>query len=140
MRVVLDTNVIISRFLTPNGSVARIVGLWEDGAFELIVSEAILAEYSQVLRYPRLRAIHRLADGQLDEIDDAFRELTELVEPNEVPEVVEDDPDDDHLLACSMSGKVDCLVTGDRHLLKLGSYNGIPILTPADFLARYFSD
>jgi putative PIN family toxin of toxin-antitoxin system len=140
VRVVLDTNVIISRFLTPHGSVARIVELWEGGAFELVVSEAILTEYSRVLRYPRLRELHHLSDAQLDEIDEGFREFAELVEPLLLPSVVEDDPDDNHLLACSETGQVDCLVSGDRHLLQLGAYKDIPILSPAEFLARYFAE
>lgn len=140
MRVVLDTNIIISRYLTPYGSVARIVDLWEQGAFELLVSDVILSEYARVLRYPRLRRGHQLTDTQLAEIDEAFREFTEFVVPDETPDVVEDDPDDNHFLAAADAGRVDCLVTGDPHLLKLDSYKGIPILSPADFLDRLFPE
>ncbi len=140
MRVVLDTNIIVSRYLTPHGRVARIVDLWEQGALDLLTSEVILREYVRVLNYPRLRPVHRLADAQLVEIEESFREFTELVEPDETPAVVEDDPDDDHFLACADSGAADCLVTGDPHLLKLGSYKGIPILSPADFLTRFFPE
>jgi putative PIN family toxin of toxin-antitoxin system len=137
VRVVLDTNVVISRYLTPRGRVARIIDLWEQGAFELLTSEVILSEYSRVLRYPRLVSIHRLTDAQLAEIDEAFREFTELVVPDATPAVIDDDPDGDQFLACAGSGGADCLVTGDPHLLRLGSYQGIPILSPADFLARF---
>lgn len=140
MRIVLDTNIVVSRFLTPHGRVARILHLWEGGAFELLVSEAILTEYGQVLCYPRLLRIHHLTDAQLTEIEEAFREFSELVIPGKTPAVIEDDPDDDHLLACAVSGGADCLVTGDDHLLRLGSYEGIPILAPAVFLARFFPD
>jgi putative PIN family toxin of toxin-antitoxin system len=138
VRVVLDTNVIVSRYLTPHGRVARIVDLWEQGALDLLISEVILREYVRVLNYPRLRPVHRLADAQLVEIEESFREFTERVEPDETPTVVEDDPDDDHFLACADSGGADCLVTGDPHLLKLGTYKGISILSPADFLTRFF--
>jgi putative PIN family toxin of toxin-antitoxin system len=140
VRVVLDTNIIVSRYLTPHGRVARIVDLWEQGALDLLTSEVILREYVRVLNYPRLRPVHRLADAQLVEIEESFREFTELVEPVETPAVVEDDPDDDHFLACADSGGADCLVTGDPHLLKLGSYKGISILSPADFLIRFFPE
>jgi len=140
VRVVLDTNIIISRYLTPYGRVARVVDLWEQGAFELLTSDIILAEYARVLRYPRLRRGHQLTEYQLAEIDEAFRELTDYVDPDETPAVVEDDPDDDHFLACADSGGADCLVTGDPHLLNLGSYKGIPILSPADFLNRFFPE
>jgi len=50
VRVVLDTNIIVSSYLTPHGRVARLIELWEQSAFELLVSEAILSEYVRVLR------------------------------------------------------------------------------------------
>ncbi|MBA3276917.1 MAG: putative toxin-antitoxin system toxin component, PIN family [Chloroflexia bacterium] len=140
MRIVLDTNIIVSRYLTPQGRVARIVDLWEQDAFELLASEVILKEYARVLRYPRLVSIHHLTDTQLAEIDEAFREFTELVVPDAIPTVVKEDPDDDHFLACAVSGEADSLVTGDPHLLRLGSHNGIPIHSPADFLALFFPE
>lgn len=140
MRVVLETNVIVSRYLTPHGRVARIVDLWEHNAFEMIVSEVILSEYDRVLHYPRHRRKHGLTDAQLEEIGEAFREFAELVEPGETPAVVTEDLDDDHFLACADSGGADCLVTGDTHLLNLGFYKAIPILPPEDFLSRYFSE
>ncbi len=138
MRVVLDTNVIISRYLTPHGRVARILDLWEQNAFELIISETVLSQYKCVLHYPRHRRKHQLTDAQLVEINEAFWEFAVFVVPNETPTVVKEDPDDDHFLACADSAAADCLVTGDPHLLKLGAYKGIPILPPADFLSRFF--
>lgn len=54
MRAVIDTDVIISRFLSPNGTPALILSLWEKGLFELIVTEAILAEYLRVLAYEHI--------------------------------------------------------------------------------------
>ncbi len=138
MRVVLDTNVIISRYLTPHGRVARIIDLWEANAFDLIVSVAVLSEYDRVLHYPRHRRVHRLTDDQLVDIADAFQEFSVLVVPPATPAVVEEDPDDDHFLAAADAGAVDCLVTGDPHLLGLGEYKNIPVLRPAEFLDRFF--
>lgn len=140
MRVVLDTNVIISRYLTPHGRVARIVDLWEAGAFELVVSETILAEYGRVLNYPRHHRLHQLTDLQLLEVDEAFREYAELVTPDEVPAIIKQDPDDDHFLAASATARADALITGDPHLLELETYEGIPILRPAAFLDQFFPE
>ena len=140
MRVVLDTNVIISRFLTPHGRVARIADLWEQGALEIITSEAMLREYARVLRYPYQRSKHQLTDAELAEIDAAFEEFTEIVFPTETPAVIAADPDDDHILAAANAARVECIVTGDKHLLRLGSYMSIPILSPAEFLVRFFPD
>ncbi len=89
---------------------------------------------------PESRRAGYSATRKVAEIEESFREFTELIEPDETPAMVEDDPDDDHFLACAVSGRADCLVTGDPHLLKLGSYKGIPILSPADFLTRFFPE
>jgi putative PIN family toxin of toxin-antitoxin system len=139
MRVVLDTNVIISSYLTPQGRVARILNLWEQEAFDLLVSEPILQEYARVLAYPRHRKVHKLNDQSLAEIVDAFRELAEIVDPLVTPAVISDDPDDDHFLACAESGHADYIISGDSHLRALVVYEGIPILSPAEFLSRISS-
>lgn len=140
MRVVLDTNVIISRYLTPRGRVARIVDLWEKGELEVVTSTPILREYAKVLRYPYQRSVHGFSDAEIAEIDAAFEELTEVVTPADTPAVIEADPDDDHILAAADTARVDCIVSGDKHLLQLGSYREIPILSPAGFLSRFFPD
>jgi len=51
--------------------------------------------------------------------------------------VIEDDPDDNKVLECAIAGNVDCIVTNDKHLLKLKEYNGIKILTPDEFVGKY---
>ena len=81
MRVVLDTNSIVSCYLTPQGRFARILDLWEQDAFDLLVSEVILTEYSQVLTYPRLRSVHRLTDARHVEISSALRAFAEFLVP-----------------------------------------------------------
>lgn len=59
-----------------------------------------------------------------------------MVSPPVVPRVVARDPDDDHVLACAIVASADLIVSGDRDLLELNSYQGIPVLKPADALAR----
>jgi putative PIN family toxin of toxin-antitoxin system len=140
MRVVLDTNVIISRYLTPQGRVARVVGLWERGELDVVTSEPILHEYARVLRYPYQRNVHGFSETELAEIEVSFEEFTDVVTPAETPAVIEADPDDDHILAAADTARVDCIVSGDKHLLQLGWYKGIPILSPAEFLTRFFPD
>lgn len=99
-----------------------------------------MTEYGRALHYPRHRRRHRLTDAQLEEISEAFREFSELVTPGETPDVIEADPDDNHFLAAGDMGKVDCILSGDPQLLDLGSYHDIPILSPAEFLRRYFPE
>jgi len=62
--------------------------------------------------------------------------FTEIVRPAISLHVIEDDPDDDRVLECAIQGRADFIVTGDRHLLKLNTYKGIPILTVRQFLEQ----
>ena len=135
MRVVVDTNLVVSRVLVPRGIPAQIFDAWRDDAFELLVSEPILAEYQRVLSYARLRAKHRRDDRQIAAIVAEFRAFAVLVEPTQPLAVVADDPDDDMFLECAVAGDADLIVSGDPHLLTLGAYADIPILAPATFLA-----
>jgi putative PIN family toxin of toxin-antitoxin system len=133
--VVLDTNVIASRYIVPQGKPAQILDRWSEGAFDLLLSAPILAEIRRVLRYPRLRKKHNLHDAEIDEIIEGLQELAIIVVSERPIRVVADDPDDDKLLECATAGGAEFLVTGDQHLLTLGSFRGIQILPPAVFLA-----
>ena len=63
--------------------------------------------------------------------------LAHMAAPQEVPRVIADDADDDHVLACAVAGRAELIVSGDKHLLGLGGqYNGIPIVTAAQAVQR----
>lgn len=133
MRVVLDTNIIISAYLVALGAPARILAAWRAGRFELIVSPALLAEYERSLNHVRVRRRHGLTPAQIARDVAAFREFGILVEPITVPRVVFQDPDDDQVLTCAVAGEADYLVSGDSDLLSLRTYEGIRTLSPAGF-------
>jgi len=134
MRVVLDTNIIISAFLVALGAPARIVASWRAGRFDLVVSPALLAEYEEVLGYERIQRRHRMTPERITgEVADIAR-LAILVEPHTVPAVIAQDPDDDQVLACAVTGEASYIVSGDPHLLNLRQYHGIRILSPAAFV------
>jgi putative PIN family toxin of toxin-antitoxin system len=135
MRVVLDTNSVVSRYLVAAGIPAQIMTAWRLQRFDLVVSPALLAEYERVLNYERLRRRHGLSPEEVTREIAGLRDAALLVIPTEVPAVIADDPDDDHVLACAVAGEADYIVSGDRHLLTLGEYRGIRILRPAAFLA-----
>jgi putative PIN family toxin of toxin-antitoxin system len=135
MRVVVDTNLVVSRAIVPHGIPAQILAAWRAQVFELLVSEPILDEYLRVLSYARLRARHRRDEAQIAAIVDEFRRYAVLIEPLRAIKAVEDDPDDDKFLECAVEGGADMIVSGDPHLLRLRAHESIPILTPADFLA-----
>jgi putative PIN family toxin of toxin-antitoxin system len=134
MRVVLDTNTVISRYLSPSGTPAHIFQYWEQGVFTLVVSEPILTEIERVFHYRRINSRLGLSDKEIAGIVAGFATFAELVTPHQRLHVVEADPDDDMLIECAVEGKADYLVSGDPHLTDIKEYQGIQILTPAQFV------
>ena len=137
MRVVLDTNVLLSALISPHGAPDIIYQAWRAGRFELITSTAQLDELRRVSRYPKLRAIlppHRI--GAM--VNNMQRSVVLEHLPN-LPEGVElTDPDDAFLFTMALAGEADYLVTGDRRagLLQRGSAGRARIVTPAIFCAE----
>ena len=136
MRAVLDVNVIISALLAPAGSPARVLRSWLDGAFELIASDAVLAELDRALAYPKLRTRVEAAEAQ--EIVDLLRRSAEMIDdPADAPALRSADPGDDYLIALAAVAKA-VIVSGDRHLLVLAPQ--VPVHSPAEFLALLSRD
>jgi len=136
MRVVIDTNVLISRFLSPTGIPAKLVQMWQhDAAFDVVVSQAVLQEYEAALTYPHIQARHRLTQEEITTFLTFFSQLALLVTPRDNLPVLASDPDDTIFPATALAGNAEYLVSGDRDLLEIKIYQGIRILTPATFLA-----
>lgn len=133
IRAVLDTNVLVSATLVSEGHPARIVDLWEKRRFILLLSPPLLEELQEVLRYSRIRRRHGWSEEEIDAYVNRLTEVAILTPGQMAVSAVPQDPDDDVLIACALEGKADYLVTGDQHLLGLGSYEGIQIVTPASF-------
>ncbi|RYF76183.1 MAG: putative toxin-antitoxin system toxin component, PIN family [Comamonadaceae bacterium] len=130
-RWVLDTNVLVSRVLWPQGTPSRAFAQALQWGGTLLVSPATLAELHEVLMRPRLDRYaspeHRLAFLQL------LPPVLELIHPA-TPIRACRDPKDDKFLEVAVHGQADALVTGDADLLALHPFHGVPILSPADFL------
>jgi putative PIN family toxin of toxin-antitoxin system len=135
VRIVIDTNVLVSRYLNPGGTPARLFDRWEDGAFEIAVSNAILDEYERALNYPRVREHHGLTTAEVHRSMERLRSFAVVVAPTETLLVVDRDPADNRFLECAVAAHADYVVTGDNDLLSLGAYAGIQILNRAAFLA-----
>ena len=134
MLIVLDTNVVVSAVLSPNGNSARIVSRWEAGEFDIATSPTLLKELEEALTYDRVKKRIRLAAKDLEGLLKNLESSTTFVETGEFLDVVKQDPDDNHVLECAVTAKASYIVTGDDHLLELKEYQGIMILTPAQFL------
>jgi len=131
-RVVLDVNVIVSAFPSPDGIPATIVRFGLAGAFEFITSEHILLGVERAWNKPYFRERHSEIEARV--AMRTLRQRTIIVEPSRVAIGIANDLEDDLVLGTAIAGRVDFLVTGDRGLLKLGEYLGIEIVPPQEFL------
>jgi putative PIN family toxin of toxin-antitoxin system len=134
LRVVLDTNVLVSGLAYPAGAPGRILGAWQRGGLDLVLSKYILDEMVRVL--PRLKRI-RLSAAEIRDLADSFLFMAEIVEPSGSVEAALRDKADGPVLGTLLAARADYLITGDKDLLALaGRY---PIVTPAAFWGRHGS-
>jgi uncharacterized protein len=129
LRVVLDTNVYMSAFHFPEGVCARLVEYAAERYYERIVSPIIIREFAgasrrdfQVNEEKHLRFIKLLG------------KTGTIVVPRTVPDVIKEDPPDNHILACALAGRANLIVSQDLDLLRLKKYGTIGIITPIEFL------
>ncbi|MXV78037.1 putative toxin-antitoxin system toxin component, PIN family, partial [Candidatus Poribacteria bacterium] len=123
--------------IRPDGNPAQILQFWRVGAIELAISPAMLDEFQRVVRRPRIQQKYNLSDDDIDEYVEMLREFAIVVSGSITVNAVPDDPDDNIIIACAIEAEADVIISGDRHLLTLGSYQEIPIVKASDFLANY---
>lgn len=135
MRAVFDTNVLMSGLLW-RGTPHALLEQARNSTLTLISSPALLTELAQVMDRPKFDVIllrsHTSRAQSLAEV----RQLAEVIDPLPLTQPVCRDPDDDAVLALAVAAQADLVVSGDDDLLCLGSFEGIPILTPAQALQR----
>lgn len=131
MRVLLDTNLLVSGFLSQGGLPRQLLDAARAGRFELCTSEHLLSELQRVLGYPKLADRLTRAQTSAEFIVTQLRALAVVAHTTaEVPRVIHTDPDDDYVLAAGLVSRADLIVSGDaRDVLPLVSYQGIPIVT-----------
>ena len=121
MRIVFDTNVYISAFAAPGSRSSLALQLAARGVFELVVSPAILAELRRKLAGPKFG----FSERELNDADRDIGEIATVVEP------------DNRILECAVASGASAIVTGDKELLALGSYEGIGIMTVVELLYTF---
>ena len=136
MKLVVDTNVLIAGSLW-QGPSARLLSAALEGRAQIFLSLSLLLEFREVLDRPQF--VKRLGNtGETAEtIVTRFRSSCfEAVPAELLPPASLRDRDDLHVLACAVGGGVDAIVSGDKDLLAIKSFEGIPIISPTDALAR----
>lgn len=135
MRLVLDTNILISALLAGTSLPAHLLILWREGRFDLLLCDEQLDELMRVTRYPKIR--ERLSPALVGRLIDELRDLAVPVPA--LPKITASpDPYDDYLLAAALAGGANFLITGDKSdLLALQVFEGTRILTVRDFLTMH---
>jgi hypothetical protein len=132
MKVVIDTNVFVSSFF--GGKPRKIIDLWKKGEISICISDEILDEYVEVL--------HRLGlknQEELKELLSLFSENVNIYFTKETPKlnIVEKDPDDNKFIECAVVLDASYIITGDKALLTIKSFQKIKILNPQQFLESF---
>lgn len=132
-KAVLDTNVWVSALLW-GGRPAAVVKAAEEGRVGVFASEEIVAEISQVLNYPKIAKVYQ-PEGLLHaELIEAVLKTVTFVEVTKKISIVLEHPADDKFIECALAAKADYIVSGDKHLLKVGSYKKTRIVSVSEFL------
>lgn len=129
---VLDTNVLVSAFPAHGTVPATLIDAWRQGAYHLVVSEHILEELAETWRDPYWQA--RFAPTESAEAITLLRTAALVTSLTVEVSGVATHPEDDLILATAVAGDATYLVTGDRKLRAVGTFQGVTILSPREFL------
>jgi hypothetical protein len=134
IRAVLDANVVVSSLINPQGIPAQVLDAWRTERFQVVLSAAILDEIGRVLRYPRVAMYHRWSEEQLRQWLEDFAHLALMTSGTLSLAIIQEDFADNRYWECAVEGAAAYLVSGDRLLLSLATYQGIQIVSPRVFL------
>lgn len=133
MKVVIDTNVLISSFFSSGSPSHKIISYWKKGRITLCATYNILEEYIGVL------ARFEIKENQLREFFGLInrKENILFVVPDITVKIIKADPTDNMFLECALAAKAEFIISGDKHLLDLKKYKKIKIVSPSEFLTLF---
>jgi putative PIN family toxin of toxin-antitoxin system len=134
-KVVLDTNVWISAFLW-GGKPAEIIKAAEQNRVVIFVSEEIVAEISRVLAYPKIRSIYQAVELSRETLIQTVLRIAKFVKVTKKLDVVREHSADNKFVECALAAGADYIVSGDKHLLKVGCYKKTQIVSVKEFLKK----
>ena len=132
VKVVVDTNVVISALLF-GGAPGKLIVLWQSSAIKPVASKEIVDEYLRVLTYPKFK----LSEEEINYL--LYQEILpffDIIDVQQGPQILEKDPQDDKFIRCALTANAIYIISGDKHLLALKSYQKIKILPPAEFIYK----
>ncbi len=135
LKALLETTILVSAFLAPKGLAAQLLDQARRGAIILFLCETILAETQDtLLQEEHIRERYQYPDHAVYEFIAGLRAVVQVVPEPPVLTGVCRDPNDDYVIACALAARVSYLVTRDKDLLALGSYQSIAMIRPEEFI------
>jgi putative PIN family toxin of toxin-antitoxin system len=135
MRAVVDTGVLVSALIRPQGTIGEVLRALRDGSFSAMYSTPMVVEIIDVLGRTKFQIKYHIQPDDITALVNLLRLGGELVIPEREISACRD-PKDNKFLEAALAGEADAIVTGDDDLLVLHPFEGVDILRPADFLAR----
>lgn len=129
MKIVIDTNLFVAGYFNKESVSRRILEMIERGGLQMLWNEAIKAELERILKNIKAKEKYKRKIAKL------FKEENRIQSQFKIKEIKED-PEDNKFLEAAYFGKAEAIISSDQHLLKLGQFKNIPILTPKNFLEK----
>lgn len=136
LKVVYDTNIIVSAALRKDGLPALLLSLSLEGRVRLFISQPLLTEYQETLK--RLR--FSLNPKDVEELLSLISKKATFVKPARRLQIIERDDADNRILECALKGRVDFIVIGNKRHFPFDEFRGIKILTPREFIDAIADD
>jgi len=135
IRAVVDTNILVRAVIKPLGTVGPVLRGLRDGAYVLLFSEPLMTDLVDVLNRPHIRDKYSLAQEDIETVVALILLRGEAIVPRRRITICRD-PKDNMFLEAAADGLADAIVSGDDDLLELNDFEGIPIITSAEFLSK----
>jgi len=134
LRVVVDTNILVSGFISPLSYPREIEKRWRNGQFELVTSAQIIEEIGRVLYLPRIKQKYRLSEADIRAFILAITYKANCTAGNLILSGVAPDPGDDKIFSCAIEGHAAFIVTGDKKLQQVELFRSIRIINAEAFI------
>ncbi len=134
LRVVVDTNVFVSGFISPFSYPREIEKRWRKGEFVPVTSREIVEEIDRVLHLPRIQIKYNLTESDIQAFLLTLTHKAEYVAGQLALKGIAPDPGDDKIISCAVESRADFIVTGDKALQQLVEYRGIRIINAEEFI------
>lgn len=138
LRVVLDTNQLVSALLNPEGIAFEILkasGLKGEQKYELVLSDEILSEFKRVLSYPRIKKLHNWTEERIEIFITLLKEIAHIDKSQSRERIVPEDSDDDKFFHLAIKSDAGYIISRDAHLLKIKEFREVRVLRPEVFLS-----